>query len=362
MDSNKEHYEHDIYKHCDDKDSDALAWAFVNRDKIVKFPFKFPELDAEEIRANVLYTGICQSDSHKVRGKWGVPIYPITPGHEIIAEVAQVGSSVKDFKVGEKVAFGTIRNFCENCKLCKKGLEYACNGLPYPEKATYGKYWGGYATQIQCPAKCFFKLPENLDLAKAAPLLCAGITVYSPIKHHAIKGDRCAVIGVGGLGHLAIMFLSKLGYDVTGVTTSDDKVDLIKSLGATSVLNINNQEEFKKHQGQYNFILNTTPVGGATFENYLSLCDHQARFVQVGAPDLTQLLTMQFFTLIMKEIRLIGSAVGSFADINEMLRLCAKENIYPMCEEFSFEKLPEAFDRLENGRPKFRCVVNVGDK
>lgn len=359
MDSNAEHYDHNIYKKVDQKEADATAWAFVNEKKFTKIPFKFPELGADELRADILYAGLCLSDSLHGRSNWGPATYPLAPGHEIIGEVVKVGSNVKDFKVGDKVAFGTMRSCCGKCKYCQRGSEPCCTAVDPDDKFTYGKFWGGYATQLQQPADHFFHVPKNLDLAKSAPLLCAGITVYNPIKKFITKGDKCAVIGVGGLGHVAVQFLSKMGYDVTGVTTSLDKKDLILGLGAKDVLNINDGKQVSSHNGKYDFIINTTPTGGDGFNKYLALAAPQGKFIQVGLPDQSALMTTSLGPIVINELQFIGSVVGSRGDINEMLELCAKENIYPMVEEFGFEQFPEALDKLENGKPKFRCVVNV---
>lgn len=358
MDLNKK--EHSIYKYTEDVGkADAVAWAFTDKDSFEKFPFTFPELKKDEIRANILYAGLCLSDSKSGRSKWGPANYPLAPGHEIIAEVSEVGEDVKDFKKGEKVAFGTLRKVCESCKYCNIGKEPLCIGLEFPEKMTYGKYWGGYATQLQHPANFFFKIPQNLDLQKSSPLLCAGITVYTPIKRHLVKGDKCAVIGIGGLGHLAVQFLSKMGHHVTGVTTSDKKTEFIKSLGANDVLNFNDAEQLKKHLYQYDFIINTAPIGSSIIAEYLKLCAPAGKFIQVGVPEVTQNMTFSFMTLVLNEVQVIGSLVGNREDIREMLDLCAKENIYPIVEEFGFENFDKALDRLENGQPIFRCVVNV---
>ena len=352
--------QHALYKHADSiENADAVAWCFTAKDKFEQYPFTFPQLKSDEIKANVLYAGLCLSDSLSGRSCWGNANYPLAPGHEIIAEVSEVGADVQGFKKGDKVAFGTMRNICQSCKYCQKGREPLCSGLEASEKFTYGKYWGGYATQLQQPALLFFKLPQNLNLQKASPLLCAGITVYTPIKRYLEKGDKCAVIGIGGLGHLAVQFLAKKGHQVTGVTASDNKTELIKSLGATDVLNINDKEQLKEHLGKYDFVLNTAPVGSSILGEYVKLCAPAAKFIQVGVPHVAENMIISFMPVVMKEVKIIGSLVGNREDIREMLELCAKEDIYPMVEEFSFEEFDKALDRLENGRPTFRCVVNV---
>jgi len=228
------------------------------------------------------------------------------------------------------------------------------------DKFTYGKYWGGYSTHLQQPASHFFKIPEGLDLQKAAPLLCAGITVYNPIKQYLKPGMKTAVIGVGGLGHLAVKFFSKMGHECTGITTSLDKEKFIKSLGATDVLVMSDEEMYKKHMNQYDLIINTIPVAG-DFDKYLGLLAPCGTFVQVGLPDFKEKITVSPLLLLVKEIKIVGSLVGSRNTIVEMLELCQKKDIYPIVEEFAFEDFDKALNRLENEKPIFRCVVNCGD-
>jgi D-arabinose 1-dehydrogenase-like Zn-dependent alcohol dehydrogenase len=357
---NSERYDHKLYKHVTDiKDADAIAYAWVNKEKAVNFPYKQPDLEDHEIRANVLYAGLCHSDCLSVRSLWGDALYPIAPGHEIIGEVSEVGKNVTDFKKGDKVAFGTLRAICEKCKYCTINKESLCTDVK-EEKFTYGFHWGGYSTQLQQPANFFFKVPDTLDLPKAAPLLCAGVTVYNPIKQYLKKGMKTAVIGVGGLGHLAVQFLHKMGHHVTGVSNTLDKADLIKSLGANEVIATSNVEEFSKHKGEYDFIINTLPVSH-NFQDYLGLTAPFGYFVQVGLPDVSEKVSFSINPIVINEIHIVGSCVASRADTNEMLELCAKESIYPLVEEFPFEEFDKAFEKLEKGKPKFRCVVNCGD-
>lgn len=188
-----EKYEHNLYKHVQSiKEADAVAFAFVNKDKTVFFPYQAPDLAADEIRANILYTGLCLSDSLHSRGKWAPCHYPVAPGHEIIAEVSEIGSEVENFKKGDKVAFGTMRQICGKCKYCLSGRgEPLCQGSS--TNFTYGLHFGGYSTMLQQPADFFLPIPEGLDLKRAAPLLYAGITVYNPIKKYLRPEDKCAV-------------------------------------------------------------------------------------------------------------------------------------------------------------------------
>lgn len=353
-----ENYEHKLYHHCQEKDAEAVAWAFVNEEKYVQFPYKNVDLEADEIRANVLYAGLCLSDSMTCRGRWGKAKYPLAPGHEIIAEVSKVGSGVKDFKVGDKVAFGTLRKVCENCKYCKRGNESLCEGEPF--KFTYGYHWGGYSTQIQHPASFFFHLPEGLDLKRAAPLLCAGITVYTPIKKYVQPGDKCAVIGIGGLGHLAVMFLAKMGYNVTAITSSANKKDFILGLGASDILVMTDDKAMAESEGQFDFIISTIPAV-TKFHECFNLLASGGTYVVVGSGDHVNDIPVNVTKLVVGESKLVGSLVGNRADTNEMLKLCVEKDIYPITELYDFNDFPTAYDKLENGRPIFRCVVNMGD-
>ena len=357
----KENYDHPVYKHVKDiKDADAVAWAFVNKNKMVQFPFKFPEVGPDEIRINTLYAGLCQSDVHTVREIWGPCMYPMAPGHEIIGDVAIVGSNVKDFKKGDLVGFGTLRDCCEKCEYCLKGKENLCRGVP--EVFTYGKYWGGYATAMQQPAKFFFKLPPGFKLEKGAPLFCAGITTFYPLEKF-LKPEMkvCGVIGCGGLGHMAIQFLHKLGHEVVAFTTSENKKDLLKKLGADKIVISKDDEQMKAAATTIDFMVNTIPSNNTNFNRYISCIKRGGKLIQVGMPAFDDEMRINVNTLVGCEIEILGSCVGPRKPTDKMVDFCAKNDVYPICEEFPFEKMPEAFEKLEHGRPFFRCVVNMKD-
>ena len=355
-----ENYNHPLYKHVkDEKDADAVAYAFVNKDKAVKFPFKFPPLAKNELRANILYAGLCMSDVHTVRELWGPCNYPIAPGHEIVAEVSAVGEDVKDFKKGDLVGFGTIRDICHKCRYCKDGREELCEDVE--EHYTYGIHWGGYATALQHPADHFFHLPKGFDLAKGAPLFCAGITTFYPMKKYLKKGMNCAVVGIGGLGHMALKFLKAMGYKSAAFTTSKNKIDMIKDLGASEVILSTDDAQMKAANKKFDFVINTLPLKGE-FEKYFETVAKGGIFVQVGMPAVADCdFKVNVWALVTKEIDFVGSNVGPRWCIKEMLPLCAEKNVYPMVEEFSFDDFDKAFEKLEKGKPKFRCVVNVKD-
>ena len=352
-----ENLEHPLYKFCDIKEADGVAWAFINKTKMIQYPFKFPEISSDEIRINVLYVGLCQSDVHTVREVWGPCQYPIAPGHEIIGEVSLVGNDVKDFKKGEIVGFGTMRDCCENCKYCKKGKENLCLDGDF----TYGLYWGGYATAMQQPAKFYFHLPEGFKYEKAAPLFCAGITTFYPMEKFLNDDiNTTGVIGCDGLGHMAIQFLHKMGKHVTAFTTSEKKIDLLKKLGADKIIISTDPKQMKSAAGTIEFLINTIP-NDIDFQPYIACIEKGGKFVQVGMPSDNDNLKLNINQLVVNEIQVIGSIVGPRHSINKMLDFCNKNDVYPIVEEYQFEELPKAFEKLENGRPFFRCVVNMKD-
>ena len=355
-----EKYDHEIYKHCEEKDADGIAWAFVNKQKMVKFPFKFPAVGPKELRANILYAGLCHSDVLTVRELWGPTTFPLAPGHEIIAEVSQVGSEVKNFKKGDLVGFGTMRDCCEKCDNCKEGKEEICTAEG--EHFTYGKYWGGYATAIQQPADFFFHLPEKFDLARGAPLFCAGVTTYFPMEKFLKPSmKKTAVVGIGGLGHVAIKFLKSLGHEVTAFTSTPSKIDMIKQLGADNVVVSTDPKQMAAVADTFKFIINTLPIKDG-FADYLHCTAPGGVFVQVGLPSVyDEGLKFPPAEIVIKEVMIVGSCVGPRQVIKNMLPLCVEKDIYPIVEEFDFEDFPKAFDKLENGKPHFRCVVNVKD-
>lgn len=249
----------------DPKDADACGWGFYDYDldKIEKIYFKFPALGDDELRINITYAGLCHTECHIVHGDWWKrKNAPIIPGHEIIGDVTHVGKNVKDFQIGDKVGFGVFRDYCGNCRRCKRGDDHRCETVDHI--LTYGeKYWGGYATHLQQPAKLFFHIPKELkELPEEhlAPLMCAGITTFNPVAKHCKPGQNVAVLGIGGLGHMCIKYAKAWGCNVTAFTQSKDKIDLIKKLGADKVVVTTDLDAFKKEAKQHDVVLNNIPV------------------------------------------------------------------------------------------------------
>lgn len=359
VEKNPHHHKH--YTHVkDEKDADAVAWTFLSKDEFVKFPYKFPPIGDDEIRANVTYTGLCHSDSLNGRSAWRPANYPLTPGHEIVGIISKVGKNVTDFKVGDRIAYGTLRDCCEKCALCKNTKDNLCVGMPMPKRTTYGEYWGGYSTAIQQPAKFAYKIPENLPSDRTPPLLCAGVTVYAPLARFVKPGDKVAVIGIGGLGHLAVAYANKFGCHVTGFTSTPGKEEFIKKMGAHEVQSSSDPTELAKNANKYDVIINTLSTANSKmFGLYLDLAVPEGTFIQVGAPPTGEPFAVHAFQIIIKNLKIAGSLVGSRKETQAMLEFSALHNILPLIELFGFEDFPKALDKLENGKPVFRCVVNV---
>ena len=354
-------FTHPIYKSATSlQTADAVGWAFVTKEKVEPIAFNFPAIAKDEVRANVNYCGLCHTDTLMSRSQWFDGLdYPIIPGHEIIGEVSQVGSEITNFKKGDKVGFGFLRDHCGKCKYCKIGKENLCVDGSL-DKAVFGHHFGGFATSIQQPGKWFFKLPEKMEMEKAGPLLCAGITVFAPIKRWIKPGDKCAVLGIGGLGHMAVQYLAKMGHHVTAFNNHLDYADLMHKLGAKECVNTTDDVEYAKHHNQYDFILNTIPYG-KVFPKFLDLCAPSARFVQVGLPDKGEPLTVPHIPLVFKEVALVGSIVGNLEDNRAMIDFSYKNHVYPMCEEYAFEDFEKAIETIEHGKPRFRIVLNIKD-
>lgn len=349
---------HKNYKIVPEGEGEATAWVFTAKDKpMQKVSFNFPELKPNEIRLKVSYAGLCHSDLHTVRAEWGEVGYPIAPGHEITGVVEKVGSEVKDFKVGDTAGFGCQRAACGKCESCNKGFEQLCDDNSITHKFTYDDmYWGGYATHVQQPGDFFFNVPKDLPEEKVPPLFCAGVTTYAPIARFAKPGDNVAVIGIGGLGHMGVQYLKAWGCKVTAFSGSKNKEEFIKKLGAERVV-VSSPETLKEEAGKFDFVLSTLPIAEG-FTDYVALTKKFGVYCNVGAPASDQKAELSLSSLIFSNVKITGSLIGSRKEIREMLEFSSKHNITPLCEEFDFEDFPKAFDKLENGKPVFRCVVN----
>ena len=339
---------------CDYGDSDGVAMAFMDYGTTVTpLPFRHPPLLDSEIRIKVTHSGLCQSDIHRAKGLWGRNvIFPLVPGHEIVGVVEKIGERVTNLKEGDRVGFGVIRDCCHNCFECKTGEDNLCGSLKY----TYEPYFGGYSTSFQAGHDFFFKLEENFP-GECAPIFCAGAAVYSPLKHHLTPTMKVGIIGIGGLGHLGIMFANRFGCDVTAISTSSNKAVEAKSFGAQHFLNSNDPEQVKMAQGSLDFILDTSVKSNLTMN--FGLLKKRGTCAIVGLPDIGHDLNLNMLQILMSQQTLVGSTVASRLDIEDMLNFVSLHKIKPLVEVYPFSDTQLAVNSLANGTPKAPKYRNV---
>jgi alcohol dehydrogenase (NADP+) len=317
---------------------------------------------ANDVEIEILYCGICHSDLHAARNEWHSTVYPIVPGHEIVGRVSSVGNGVTKFKVGELAAVGCIVDSCRECEYCKDGLEQFCepgNTIVFgsPDKYLGGKTFGGYSESIVVDENYVLSVPDNLDPAAAAPLLCGGITSYSPLKHWNVgPGKKVGIVGIGGLGHLGIKLAKAMGAHVVVFTTSPAKVEDAKNLGADEAVLSTDSEQMKAQANSLNFILDT--VSAAHDANaYLNLLKVDGALVLVGAP--MEPLPVTSFSLIMGRKSFAGSNIGGIAETQEMLEFCAEHGITADIEMIKIQQINEAYERLLKGDVRYRFVIDM---
>jgi len=318
-------------------------------------------LTPHDVQIDIAYCGICHSDLHSVRNEWGHTSYPIVPGHEIIGKVVQVGSQVTRLKVGQLAAVGCIVDSCGECEYCKAGLEQFCEkGMTVvfgsPDKYLGGHTYGGFSESIVVDEHYVLRLPENLDPATAAPLLCAGITVYSPLRHwHAGPGMTVGIIGMGGLGHVAIKIAKAMGTSVVVFTTSLSKAKDAKRLGADDVVLSTDPEQMHRH-ARLDMILDTVSARHDV-NAYLSLLKVDGALVLVGLP--ADQIPVGAFNLVGGRKSFSGSNIGGIAETQEMLDFCARHSITAEIELITMDEVNEAFDRLQKGDVHYRFVIDM---
>lgn len=331
-------------------------------DALAPLTIKRRDLQPSDIDIEILYCGVCHSDLHAGRNDWGGTKYPIVPGHEIIGKVIEVGNSVTKFKVGDTIGVGCMVDSCRNCASCKDGLEQYCESGSvgtYNGKDTFlgGHTFGGYSQSIVVDEAFSLKIPENLELSKVAPLLCAGITTYSPLKHWNVKkGDKVGIIGLGGLGHMGIKIASAMGAEVIMITTSPEKGKDAKQLGADSVLLSTDIEAMKAQANSFDFLLNTIPVGHDV-DPYVHLLKRDATMVLVGS--IEPLTKVNAALLVLSRKNIAGSLIGGIAETQEMLDFCGKHNILPEVEMIPMHGINDAWERMLKGKVKYRFVIDM---
>jgi alcohol dehydrogenase (NADP+) len=330
-------------------------------------PFTIPRRDPrpQDIQIQILFCGVCHSDLHQVRNEWEslMPtVYPVVPGHEIVGRVTKVGSSVKKFKEGDIAAVGCLVDSCRACANCLDGDEVFCeNGMTLTynseDKVLGGVTYGGYSDSIVVDEYFALQVSPKLDLAATAPLLCAGITTYSPLRHWNVgKGQKVGVVGLGGLGHMGVKFAHAFGAHVVLFTTSPNKSADAKRLGADEVVVSKNADEVQKHAASFDFILDCVSADH-DLNAYLQLLKRNGTLTLVGAPE--KPASVAAFNLIFGRHRLAGSAIGGIRETQEMLDFCAEHNITSDVERIPIQRVNEAYDRLLKSDVKYRFVIDM---
>lgn len=321
--------------------------------KLSPYSFELPALGKEDVEIKVHYCGICHSDLSMLYNHWGMTQYPFVPGHEIVGEVVKTGGNAKNVKVGDLVGLGWFSESCMSCDQCMSGSHHLCNTVG---QTIVGRQ-GGFADKVRCHWSWAIPLPKGIDMSKAGPLLCGGITVFNPILMADVKPtDRVGVIGIGGLGHMAIKFLNKWGCEVTAFSSNPAKEKEILKMGAHKVVNSLDMEAMTKINGTLDFLLNTTNVA-LDLAGYLNVLAPKGTLHQVGA--VLEPLQVPAFSLITGEKTVSGSPLGSPALTKKMLDFCIRHTIYPITEEYPLSKVNEALEHLESGKARYRIVLKV---
>lgn len=341
----------------------AHGYAVKNAsDKLSSFQFERRELKEDDVLIEILFCGVCHSDIHQVRNEWGGANYPMVPGHEIVGKVQSVGSKVSKFKVGDIAGVGCMVDSCQHCESCHENLEQFCEqGTSF----TYNSFeqdkktptYGGYSDRIVVKEKFALKISAKLDLARVAPLLCAGITTYSPMRQWQVRaGQKIGVVGLGGLGHMAIKFGHSFGAHVTLFTTSVSKCDDALKLGADAVVLSKNSADMALHTNTFDFILDTV-ANSHDINPYLQLLKRDGVMVQVGVPN--EAVPLNLGNLIVPRRKLVGSLIGGIAETQEMLDYCAEHNILSDIEQIPIQKINDAYERMLKSDVKYRFVIDM---
>jgi uncharacterized zinc-type alcohol dehydrogenase-like protein len=330
---------------------------------LAPFSIQRREIGPQDVKIDIQFCGICHSDLHTVRNEWQNTTYPVVPGHEIVGRVTEVGAEVKDFKVGDLAGVGCMVDSDRTCESCKAGLENYCEApegftgtYNAPDKHTGGMTYGGYSGNIVVDQHFVLHIPENLDPAAVAPLLCAGITTYSPLRHWKVsKGQKVGIVGLGGLGHMGVKLAHAFGARVVLFTTSPGKAQDGKRLGADEVVVSKNEEAMAKHVNSFDFILDT--VSAKHDPNlYLNLLKRDGTMIQVGAPPEA---VIQPLSVIFKRRTFAGSLIGGIKETQEMLDFCGKHDITSDIEMIPIQKINEAYERMLKSDVKYRFVIDM---
>ena len=342
----------------------AIGYAAYDPKKpLAPFDFERREPGPEDVQIEILYCGVCHSDLHQARDEWGNSAVPMVPGHEIVGRVTQVGSAVTKFKVGDLAGVGCMVDSCRSCPDCHDGVEQYCNHTTFtynsPDAKSPGQStYGGYSNLIVVDQHFVLKVSDKLDLAAVAPLLCAGITTYSPLRHWKVgPGMKVGIVGLGGLGHMGVKFAHAFGAHTVLFTTSASKVADAKRLGADEVVISKNADEMQQHAESFDFILNTV-AAPHNLDAFTALLKRDGTMCLVGVPDSPH-PSPSVGNLIFKRRALAGSLIGGIAETQEMLDFCAEHNIVSDIEMIDIQEINEAFDRMQKSDVKYRFVIDL---
>jgi uncharacterized zinc-type alcohol dehydrogenase-like protein len=330
-------------------------------------PLKFDRRDTgpNDVRIEILFCGVCHSDLHMARNEWRGTVYPTIPGHEIVGRVVEVGSGVKKFKVGDLAGVGCMVDSCRSCPACKEGLEQFCEGpasftqtYNSPDPHTGGVTYGGYSNLIVVDEAFTLMVPKNLDLAAVAPLLCAGITTYSPLRHWNVQpGQKVGIVGLGGLGHMGVKLAAAMGAHVVLFTTSPGKVEDAKRLGAHDVVISKDPEQMAAHANSFDFIINTV-AASHDLDPFVALLKRDATMTLVGVPEHSH-PSPSIVNFIFKRRSLAGSLIGGIAETQEMLDFCGKHGITSDIEIIPMSGIDTAYERMLKSDVKYRFVIDM---
>ncbi|WP_415061130.1 NAD(P)-dependent alcohol dehydrogenase [Bdellovibrio sp.] len=336
--------------------------AYQAKEALKPYQFERREPGPHDVMIDIHYCGVCHSDLHQVRDEWGGATFPMVPGHEIVGKVSQVGSRVKKFKVGDSVGVGCMVDSCQECASCGEGLEQYCEkGFvgTYNSKERDGKTptQGGYSTKIVVKEDFVLKISPRLPLDKAAPLLCAGITTYSPLRHWKVgPGSKVAVMGLGGLGHMAVKLAAAMGAEVTVISSSNKKKEDAHRLGATHYVLGSEDETFKKYNRYFDLIINTVSAS-LDLNRFLGLVKRDGAMVLLGIPERPE--PIHPFPLVMGRRSLAGSLIGGIKETQEMLDFCAEKGVASDIELIPVQKINEAYERMLKGDVRYRFVIDI---
>ena len=334
-----------------------------SNDKLAPWDFERRDVGQKDVLIEILYCGVCHSDIHQVRGEWGNSKYPMVPGHEIVGRVVKVGSGVTNFSVGDLAGVGCMVDSCQECNNCKHGYEQHCEkGLCVQTYNSFEKdgktlTFGGYSNQVVVTEGFVLKISEKLPLEAVAPLLCAGITTYSPLRKWKIgKGHKVGVLGLGGLGHMAVKFAASFGAEVTMLSTSPSKEPDARRLGAHQFCNTKDPQQVKALGNYFDFIIDTVSAPH-NYDMYLGMLAVNGVQICVGVPP--EPIKLTGFMLLSNNRALTGSSIGGIAETQEMLDYCAEHNIVSDVEVININYINEAYERVIKSDVKYRFVIDL---